>query len=518
VVFVNYTINSATNISSIEATSGSVITVDANAHLTVDASTTVNSVTVAAGGKLSIASNKTLTGSITLQSDETGTATMLNSGSYTGTVNAQQYLGVARNWYVSSPVSSVTAPANNITRYYEYVEAGNNTDFSVAGSTTYWKGLNTGVGMTIGKGYIAQASAGTTVQFSGTPNNGNITTSFNLTRDDAKGKGFNLVGNPYPSYLDWSLISAANPNLSNTFYYRSKNTNTTSTYTFVSYNGTTDEYVSSNGTANTSISKFIPPTQAFWVRVNSGTSSTSMSFTNAMREHRLDNGNLMKAPKVNDRTRLRLQLVNGTESDETLIYFDANAADSFDNYDSPKFMNNSSVTPDLYSKTGTERLVMNGLNAIADNMELPLGFSLNAAATLNFRVGEMSNFAEGTKVYLLDKTDSKQTELLPEAEYSFSTSTATLNNENRFSLLFRAPSVYTGNVNTEKEKATVFVNANNQITIIAPEKANYSIFNAVGQLIENGILNSKLQTVNCKLNTGVYVVKVANQSTRVIVK
>jgi hypothetical protein len=210
--------------------------------------------------------------------------------------------------------------------------------------------------------------------------------------------------------------------------------------------------------------------------------------------------------------------VNGTESDETLIYFDANAADGFDNYDSPKFMNNSSVTPDLYSKTGAERLVMNGMNAIADNMELPLGFSLNAAAELKFKVGEMSNFAEGTKVYILDKTDSKQTELQPETEYSFSTTAATTNNESRFSLLFRAPGVTTDIDNTSKLSAQVFVNAANQITIIAAEKANYSIYNAVGQLIENGILNTKRETRNNKLAAGVYVVKVNNHSTRVIVK
>jgi hypothetical protein len=66
--------------------------------------------------------------------------------------------------------------------------------------------------------------------------------------------------------------------------------------------------------------------------------------------------------------------------------------------------------------------------------------------------------------------------------------------------------------------AQVYVNAANQIVIVAPEKAIYSIYNAVGQLIENGVLNTKHETRNTKHASGVYVVKVANHSTRVIIK
>jgi hypothetical protein len=311
-------------------------------------------------------------------------------------------------------------------------------------------------------------------------------------------------------------VAAANPNLSNTFYFRSKNTNETSTYTFVSYNGLFNTSVSSNGTANTTITRFIPPTQAFWVRVNTGTSSTKMYFNNDMRAHRDDNGNLLKAPKVNNRTRLRLQLINGSEADETLICTEANAENGFDMYDSPKITNNSSLTPDLYTKADSERLVINGLNAITDNLELPLGFSLNAAATLKMRATEMSNFAEGTRIYLLDKVDNTQTELKPETEYSFSTSTATTNNESRFSILFRVSGSSTGVENAIKLNAQVFVNAANQIMIIAPENCNYNIYNAMGILLENGVVNSIHsspryigETRNPKLNSGVYFVTIS---------
>ena len=525
----NYTpaITGATNISAIGTTNDKTkITVKAGAELTVDATTPVGSITVAPGAKLTLSSGTlTTTNGITLQSDATGTATIKGSGTYTGTINAQQYLGSARNWYVSSPVQVTNSPTNNISRYYEYVEPGNNNypkdgsnNAVNIGETSYWKYWTSGNSMTKGKGYIAQASTGTTIQFSGTPNNGDIETEFNLTRNDDKGRGFNLVGNPYPSYLDWSMVAAVNTYLMSTAWFKTKKTDIEGAgYTFASINVEDPENIEIvDNNANTTVSKYIPPMQAFWVRVKSGTSSTTMNFTNAMREHRLNNGDILKARKANVRTRLRLQLANGFTTDETLIYFDPKASNDYNEYDSPKMMNNSSVTPDLYTKCGTERLVINGLNEVSDNMELALGFSLNAAATLKLKATELSNFPEGIRVYLLDKANGIQSELNSETEYTFSTNTSTVNNENRFSLLFRAPGVTTGLNTTEKLNAQVFVNAANQITIFAPEKSNYAIYNALGQLSAEGTINHSPFTINH--SKGVYVVKVNNQTTRVIVK
>jgi len=489
-----------------------------NLILTAGTINSSNNIVIAPEGKLTLSTGTLITNNgITLQSTALGTATMLNSGTFSGTINAEQYLGSARNWYVSSPVQVTNSPANNITRYYEYVETGDNADLGVTGSTAYWKGLSTGTAMTVGKGYITQASAETTVQFSGTPNNGNITTDFNLTRNDAYGKGFNLVGNPYPSYIDWSLVAQANTNLMSTAWFKTKKTDVAGGgYTFASVNVTTPsspEIVANN--ANTTITKYIPPMQAFWVRVKSGIPSTSITFTNAMREHRLDNGDLMKAPKVNERSRLRLQLVNGIESDETLIYFDNKATNDFNEYDSPKMMNNSSATPDLYTKSGAERLVINGLSQVSDNLELSLGFSLNAAASLKLKATEMSNFPIGTRIYLLDKVETSQVELLPETEYSFKTTAVTVNNESRFSLLFKAPGNTTGIENTEKSITQIFVNAANQIAIIAPEKCNYAVYNALGLSISSGVTTANGSEANIpiylgsKLQTGMYVVKLS---------
>jgi len=495
-------------------------------ELAIDASKTIKSINVAPGAKLTLNNGQTLTATngITLQSDATGTATLKNNGTYSGNITAQQYLGTARNWYVSSPVVNPATPGltttpdfADIAYYYEYMEAGNNNpDGQPGSSTAYWKGLNNGSSMAVGKGYIAKANAGTTISFSGTPNNGNITTVFDLTRNDLKGKGFNLAGNPYPSYIDWADVALANPNLDNTFYYRTKNT--LDAYTFVTYNGAgSGSYVVGNGTAKTTITRFIPPTQAFWVRVNTETSATKMYFNNDMREHRDDNNNLMKAPRQDTRPSVRLQLHNGSQSDALLIYQDAGANNDYDSYDSPKMMNNSTTVPDLYSMTGDEKLVINGLNVITENMELPLGFSLKSAAALKIKATELNNLPEGMNVYLLDKSANTQTLLTTETEYSFTTTESTTNNESRFSLVFKSPGITTADNVSECSNQAVFVNAQNELVIIAPENSKYAIYTLVGEQVKAGKVTDTAVRINT-VSQGVYLVKVNNQTSKVIIR
>jgi hypothetical protein len=272
-----------------------------------------------------------------------------------------------------------------------------------------------------------------------------------------------------------------------------------------------------NGTANTAITRFIPPTQAFWVRVKSGTSATKMYFNNDMREHRDDNGNLMKAPRQDTRPGIRLQLQNGTQSDELLIYQDAGASNDYDSYDSPKMLNNSTSVPDFYSIVGDERLVINGLNTIAENMEVPLGFSLKSAAALKIKATELKNLPEGMNVYLLDKSANTQTQLTTETEYSFTTTGATTNNESRFSLVLKSPGITTSTDALEFSKQAVFVNAQNELVIIAPENSIYAIYTMVGEQIRAGKVTENAIRVNT-VSKGVYLVKVNNQTSKVIIR
>jgi len=503
------------NASTLGLTSTSVVEVAAGATLTVDANLELSKLILAPTAKVSLGSHTlNAPNGVILQSSADGSATILGDNAISN-ATVEQYVTAGRNWYISSPISSASyAELSRGVEVVEWNEATKNWDTKSSGT------------LTRGRGYIQIADAvdpGTTgaLSFDGTTNAGNVDVAVTRT-ESGTGPGFNLVGNPYPSYLNWSsfIAEATNANISRTFWYRTKNTS--GGYTFVTYNGVGGTYVTSYGTANTAISGKIPPMQAFWIRVNSGTASSTARFTNAMREHRDADLNKFKAPKVSERASLRLQLKNQTYSDETLVYFDANAANAFDNYDSPKMTNENDELPELYTKAGSERLVINGLNALTDNMELPLGFSLKASASLSFKVSEMANFGSGTRIYLLDKQEKSQTELYPETEYSFSTKTTTTNNENRFSLLFRAPGISTEVDKAGEQTVNVFVDATNQLIVSAPLNSSYAIYNTIGQLMENGAITSNSQTSNFKHAAGVYIVKVLKNgkelTSRIIIK
>jgi len=412
----------------------------------------------------------------------------------------QQYVTEGRNWYMSIPLASgASSLLSRGTSVVCYDEPSGNWIAPAAGTLNKMRGYVQTATTTPLTG-----STGT-VDFTGVVNTG----AHSITLSRTAGKtGFNLVGNPYPSYLDWNAVTKTN--VSNTMWYRTKEGSVYKFYTYVANSG------AGVGSPSTVTNK-IPPMQAFWVRVNTeGTGSIAVD--NNMRSHNDVAGNIMKAPKQSSQQLIRLQVSNGTNTDETVLYFNANASDAFDLYDAQKRSNDEPSIPEIFTQAGTEKLVINGMSQVKYNSEIPIGFSTDVANNFSISANEISNFETGTRVILIDKLNPTiENELTNGATYNFSAA-VTASTTNRFSLLFRAPGVATGIDNATKLNAQVFVNANNQITIIATEKAIYSIYNTVGILLENGVVNSKFETRNAKFGAGVYFVQLSVNSQNEIQK
>jgi hypothetical protein len=241
-----------------------------------------------------------------------------------------------------------------------------------------------------------------------------------------------------------------------------------------------------------------------------------------MRSHKDVAGNLIKAPKQSVQQLLRLQVSNGTNTDETVLYFNANASDAFDQYDAQKRSNGDPTIPEIFTQVGNEQLVINGLNSLKYDTEIPLGFSTLTSNDFTISANELKNFETGTRVILIDKQNpSVENELTSGTAYNFSAPITTATTD-RFSLMFRAPGITTGIDNGTKLNAQVFVNAANQIAIISLEKVTYSIYNALGQLVSNGKTITNRTMVNTIRQAGVYVVKLTENgtelTTRVIIK
>ena len=457
-------------------------------NLTAGAGATLN---VPAGKQLTVSSSFVNNGTINLASDATGTATILTPATITGsgTSTVQQYLTTGRNWYVSCPV---TSSASSVLSLGTSVVSYNEANATWGTQTT----------LTPGIGYISVATTGTAapVTFSGTLNNGNIP-PVALTRTTGQTKeGFNLVGNPYPSYLVWSEATATAANTLTTIWYRTKDAGV---YTFYTYNPVTD--LAAPSTAG--ITAYIPPMQAFWVRVNAG--GGTLQFTNAMRAHADAGTNLLKAKSSTRSTQqvLRLQVSNGTNSDEAIVVFNPNASNSLDNYDSPKMSNANALVPEIFTTVDASEMVINGLNSTETVSVLPLGFRTGETNNFMIKATQTSNFASDMRIILKDNVLKTEQDITDGTAYSFSSSAT--NSTTRFAVVFKSGAVATSVENKALSNLAIYRNANNQICVSTPDRlignSSVIVFNVIGQLVQN----VPVQSTNIALSniaSGVYVV------------
>ncbi len=424
----------------------------------------------------------------------------------TNTASVNQYLNSARSWYISSPMSNAVAPSGYT--YYKHHEPGDNAGYS-APATAYWESINSGTTLTAGTGYIARLASGpATFIFSGILNTGNKDVT--LTRS-ASG-GFNLVGNPYPSYLYINDL-ASNTDLEASYWIRSYN----SGYVFDTYNIPS---AMSTGLSGLSLTSKIPPMQAFWLRVKEDSTSASVTFTNAMRFHQDDANNKFRAPKSSntDRQVVRLQVSNGVRVDETVLYTHSEASNQFDIYDSEKMSNNSVSIPEIYTLASDEQLAINGLNSIPYNTEISLGFKTGETNTFTLKASQLTNFTSETQIILkdyLNPNNVTEYNLSDGSSYVFSSEAVSTND--RFKILIKAPSQVTGNQllnQNESEKLNAYKNANNKITVHYSGEINnsyeISVFNALGQQLAKKALNSSTVVFDDNFPNGVYIIKLSN--------
>lgn len=475
------------------------ITIDSEHEFVISSNSSATEINIQPGAKLTINNVATLNaGVLKLKSSVNGTATFIDNGNANiNNVEAEQYLTTGRNWYVSSPMKNAsTSSLSSAGSVVSYDETSGNWITETATLSPL-------------KGYISAATNTTgNITFTGQLNTGTLSTTLSRTSGIEK-PGFHLIGNPYPSYLDWSMVSLANPEIYSTIWYRTKTT--TDTYTFASYNVSGDIVVTNN--SNTAISKYIPPLQAFWVRVKPDNASAQLSVTNAMRTHAIVTENKLKSPAINSRKVIRLEVSNGVNIDETVIYFDENASNQIDGFDSPKMLNNNASVPDIYSFWKNEKLVINGLKSPENGMEIALGFNTLTKNSFAINITEFLNLQD-VRVFLKDILLNNEIELTNGVSYQFDSELT--NTTNRFSILFRSASLTTDVLQKNKQSVSIYKKGKNKIvidsSIATDNEATVFIHNISGILIKDISIKNKLTEIESNLLPGVYMVTYRNGS------
>ena len=464
---------------------------------TLDANKTVSDLeissevtaSVAAGKQLTVTGTATNNGTIKLLSSEAdGTATLV--GDVTGTAEVHQSVTTGRYWYVASPVSSAASKVLGSSVYYYDAAA------SKSAYVTTTNALSPGVG-------YAVSPSGTNFAFTGTLNNSDqtATIAYNGNTADAF-RGYNLIGNPYPSALNWNNVWAKSENRSavkSTIWFNSNGT-------FETYNAS-----GSVGVPN-DVKGYIPPIQGSWVLASDAASSTTsssktLSFDNTMRSHGPATGsNPLRAPQsaASENQLIRLQATNGTATDETVLYFNSHAADTYDNYDSRKMMSDNASQ--IYTLLNGMPIVINGMNTIPYNTEIPVAFKTVAAGEYTIKASEFSNFTSGESLILTDKTNGTQTDLSV-SDYTFTSSIGT--DVSRFALTIQR--VGTSVEGNNSQNSLQVVQTNGQIQILLPSFESGAVayvYNNIGQIAAKSDITGTVTTMNQNLPSGVYIVKV----------
>jgi hypothetical protein len=457
---------------------------------TVNASKQVTSGSISNQGTFTLKSGATVV--------NTGSAVIMDGSGYKGTYTVEQYLTGAggatpsgRTWYVSSPLSSAKSSvfsASGANQLWSYSEA----------ALVYSEITNDVTSLTPMAGYVAKLGANTTVSFTGGTLNSGTYTNSSLTRTGTSSlkRGYNLVANPYPSFIDWHSVTKSN--LSTTIWYRTANAGGTNV--FDTYNSTGSVGTNNNGSG--AVSRYIAPMQTFWVQVSADGQTGSLTFTNSIRSHQ---SGLTLPAAIPDKQLLRLNISDGINKDETVINFDANAANDFDDYDSKKMFNNSIAQ--MYTFSAQEKVVINGLTDVQSNSVIPIGITTPATGQYVFHANELTGFSIDKKVYLQDVTTNTLHDLTLSSIYTFTANSGTT--EGRFNLLFgeAVTSAQTINVNTfniYQSNENVIVNLNN---------ANFSngtikIFDINGKELVNQKITQNTTSIYLPESEGVYFVSV----------
>ena len=348
------------------------------------------------------------------------------------------------------------------------------------------------------------------------PNNGNISTP-SLSKSAGADKGYNLVGNPYPSNIDFDTFYALNSSkMYNTAWFWT-NITYTSTQMGSDYKG--NNYAIYNGTGGVAPaydwadydpenpSGIIPNGnvkvgQGFIVQVKA---AATLDFNNGMRI--TDTGTFYQKGVAKNRFWLTMRSPKNMVNTILLGYIPG-ATHSFEtDFDGELFVVGSDS---FYSVLGAKKLAIQGKDGNFSNEDVvTLGnaFSVDGTYTIGLQTPE--GIFNGTQnIFLKDKLLNKYINLSTETRYTYTTVKGT--DASRFEIVYKENSVL-GNDETSKSDFIVYRDRNTFVVKSSKKLGRVEIYDTGGRLVRQ--LSSKENTLTIDasdLPNAVYIIKAEN--------
>ena len=430
------------------------------------------------------------TSGLIIKSDANGTGSLLHNSANVP-ASMEQYLTSERWHLVSSPMANST-----IETYLNiYLKQWNETD-----STWTYLTQPITIPMNAAEGYSAWASdnlTGTvTVNYEGNLNNGDYPLSLAYT-PSSNAAGWNLLGNPYPSAIDWNLDNSWN---------RTDVSGWAVVYDNATFKGWNPYLTGNDRSYNGKTDGIIPATQGFWVRATSG--SASLTIPQSQRTH--NSQPFYKNSEESGYMSLRLVASANGFTDEAVIIFMDGASNGFDGlYDLGK-MYNVDEAPNISSEAEGNEYSVNVLSPdFLDEEEspvIPINFKLGVEKECVLSVTGIESFDTSVPIYLEDLEEDLMINLREQNSYSFE-STPSINSA-RFLLHFAEVMEVDENI----ELSVNIYSHNSSIYIKLPEGTTGEavVFDLLGKKVCSFGLYTDF-TKKVLYQTGYYIVKVTTE-------
>ncbi|MFK5890094.1 MAG: T9SS type A sorting domain-containing protein [Flavobacteriaceae bacterium] len=440
-------------------------------NLTIDATANVN---VNVGGGLTINGTFTNNAILTVNSDATGTGSVIAGaiGGGSGTDRFNRYLTGGTNWHlIASPLAF--SKVNNFFTDNGGSMTTSGTDYSMA---TYdntktidvdtWFHFTTGGGsnpptsanFAAGKGYEILMDASGTVLFKGA-----IKTGDDSIAATVGNTGWNLIGNPYTSFM------YANSNANATNFISTNSANMDSSFVAI--------YVWNPGTSSydlvnqASAAYTMPPAQGFFIKSKAG--GATFNFTTGMQTH---SGNNFQKTVITGIPTINLSVDNnsGIVSSTEIKYMSGTTLGLDPGYDAGRF---GAVDTgfNVYTHLVQDNGVAFALQVVPetgyDTTVIPIGIDASNGAQLTFKA-TATDLPTGKKVFLEDKLLNTVTEINNTDKSYTITLSSSLSGTGRFYM------------HTQDNASTLAVEDFNtsQYTLIAtPKNNNLKLYGAVTQ-------------------------------------
>ena len=514
-VYIDGTFTNEPSISSTDAAAGSVTVATSNT-LTIDETSS-----------LTVSGDFTNTGTVTLNSTADDYSSLIVTGTATGDIVYNRYVNVyddtaGGGWdLVCSPVGMsiadfITANGSNIQ------VLGDDYAFSQFNNATgqwerYATASQTG-NFEAGKGYSMATTGGSTVAFTGAMQTADQ--SINIINNNGLngvGRRWNLVSNPFPSYILGNTAAGTNN-------FMDANSAVIDSEFLAVYGWNGSSYTIYNQLSG---AFSMAPGQGFWVAA-ANTTNTALNFTAAMRTT-TGTGDFVSSPQLLTYN-VAVKLYNGEiEKATTDFYFrDGLSLDLDPGYDAAAF--NQSMALSTRLPQGSQETAF-GINAMGmdamQNTRVPLEIRQNAGQAFRVSIADME-LPEDIYVYLEDTLNGTLTSL-KDGDFEL-VAQSNLSGSDRFFIVFKSNSVLSNGDTLGINALNVYkANTDSFVTIagISPElgKLNVSLYNILGQTVREKALNTATATQRVStqgLASGLYIVQIrsGNQTTvkKIIIK